>query len=217
MPVHIPQALFPLFRSAGRAQKLPAKTTIFTQGDPAAQVYLVASGRVRAFAMSSTGQETTLEILETGRMFGDSSFLPGIERCVTIQSVIESEIIVCEAEALVRLCHQSEELMLLLFQHMAETCNYLTHQVTRMVHYDSCQKVADFLLCESETRGADQLPYTHEEIAHSVSLNRVTVSRILTEFKSKGWIDSRYGVIQILARKALAELLPENGMAAARV
>ena len=209
MAVNIPEKLFPLFQSAGRVQKLQAQTTIFTQGDPASNFYLVVSGRVRVYALSSAGQENTLEILEAGRIFGDSSFLTGIERCVTIQSIVESEIIVCEAETLIRLCHQSERLMILLFQHMAETCNYLTHQVTRLVHYDRRQKIADFLLCESNSRGVDTLPYTHEEIAHSVALNRVTVSRVLTEFRNKGWIRNSYGKIQIINRFALAEILPE--------
>lgn len=209
MPVHIPPSLTPLFRMAGRAQQLPAAAAIFTQGEPASCFYLVASGRVRAFALSSEGQETTLEILEAGRIFGDSSFLAGAERCVTMETVVASEIIVCRAETLVRMCHQSQELMLLLFQHMAETCNYLTHQVTRLAHYNSREKVADFLLCESDSRQRDELPYTHEEIAQSVSLNRVTVSRILADFRAAGWIDSQYGRIRILNREALRAVLPQ--------
>lgn len=213
MPVHIPTTYVSLFRSIGRSRRMPPEAVVFLQGDPASHLYLVASGRVRAFALSPSGQEITLEVLEAGRIFGDTSFLSGIPRSVTIQTITETEIIVCRAEALIRLCHQSEELMLLLFQHMAETCNYLIHQVTRLVHYDSRQKVADLLLCESASRGrvspSAELPYTHEEIARSVSLNRVTVSRILGEFKAKGMIGSRYGRITLLDRAALAALLPD--------
>jgi len=209
MPINIPQAYFPLFRSAGHIRRLPPGTNIFTQGEPAAYIYLVTSGRVRAFALSTEGQETTLEVLETGRIFGDSSFLSGTHRTVTIRTVTAAEIVVCRTDRLVQLCRGSEEVMVLLFQHMAETCNYLTHQVTRLVHYNSRQKVADFLLCESASRGLDALPYTHEEIARSVSLNRVTVSRIIGELKSQGLIDGRYGVIRVLDRAALQRLLPE--------
>lgn len=214
MPVHIHENDFSLFRSVGRVQQLPANTTIFTQGDPAETIYLVTSGRVRVFSLSSAGKENTLEILESGRIFGDSSFLSGAHRSVTIQTVTETEIVVCQAEALLHLCHQSEELMMLLFQHMTDTCNYLTHQITRLIHYDSRQKVADFLLCESASRDrlshGDPLPYTHEEIAESVSLNRVTVSRILKDFRLQGWIDSRYGAIRILQRESIAGILPDN-------
>ena len=97
---------------------------------------------------------------------------------------------------------------MLIFRHMADTCNYLTHQISRLVQYDSVQKVADFLLCEAESRGSSALPYTHQEIADSVSLNRVTVSRILSDFRGKGWIRSHYGSISILSPGALRSLLP---------
>lgn len=214
MPINIPEAYFANFRSEGRVQRFSAKETVFKQGDLAMYLYLVTSGRVRAYTLSSDGQEITLEVLEAGRIFGDSSFLSGAYRAVTIQAVTDAEIVICQTEKLLGLCQRSEELMVLLFQHMAETCNYLTHQVARLVHYDSRQKVADFLLCESASRGQTHsgavLPYSHEEIAQSVSLNRVTVSRILAEFKAKGMIDSRYRGVVIVDREALAAVLPAN-------
>ena len=214
VPINIPERYFADFRSAGRVQRFAAKESVFKQGDLATHLYLVTTGRVRAYTLSSDGQEITLEVLEAGRIFGDSSFLAGAYRAVTIQAVTDAEIVVCQTEKLLSLCQRSEELMVLLFQHMAETCNYLTHQVARLVHYDSRQKVADFLICESASRGQTQpgavLPYSHEEIAHSVSLNRVTVSRILAEFRAKGMIDSRYRGVCILDRAALAAVLPTD-------
>ena len=210
MSIHIPAEYFPLFRSAGHARALPADTDIFVQGDPASCIYLVTRGRVRAFAMSADGRETTLEVLTAGRIFGDSSFLSGIRRSVTIRTVTAAELVVCPTDRLVELCRGSAEVMVLLFQHMAETCNYLTHQVTRLVHYDSRQRVADFLLCESDSRGREELPYTHEEIAQSVSLNRVTVSRILSELKERGAVAGGYGSVRITDRAALRALLPEG-------
>lgn len=212
MPVNIPERYFAELRAGGRVQRFQAGETIFQQGDLATHLYLVTMGRVRVYTLSREGQETTLEVLEAGRIFGDSSLLAGAHRAVTIQAVTAVELVSCKTETLVELCGHSQGLMVLLFQHMAETCDYLTHQVVRLVHYDSRQRVADFLLCESASRGQvsanDVLPYSHEEIAHSVSLNRVTVSRVLAEFKGLGLIDSHYRGVQILDRSALSALLP---------
>ena len=220
MPVRIPNTFFPLFRSIGRIRQLPPLTPIYAQGDPAANFYLVTRGRVRAFALSSAGKEITLEVLDEGRIFGDGSFLGGTHRSVTMETVTESEVVSCRSEDLLCLCHQSEELMTLIFQHMAETCNYLTHQITRLVSYNSEQKIADFLLCESDCRGPSCpraiLPYTHEEIAHSVSLNRITVTRVLSSFKARELIDCQYGEIRILNRNALSKLLPDDRAASIR-
>lgn len=208
MAVKIPESYFPIFLSVGRVQRLSAGETVFLQGDSASDLYLITRGRVRAYTISPAGKEITLEVLDAGRLFGDSSFLRGSRRSVTVETVTESEIVVASADKLLPVCRSSEELMMLAFQHMADTCNYLTHQISRLVHYDSVQKVADFLLCESENRASSALPYTHEEIADSVSLNRVTVSRILSDFRAKGWIEAGYGCIRIIDRAHLQALLP---------
>ena len=208
MAIQIPEKYFSVFLSAGRAEELPAGTNIFMQGDAASDLYLITRGRVRAFTLSPAGKETTLEVMEAGRIFGELALLSGSHRSVSIQTVTDCQIVTASTEKLLPLCLDSEELTMLIFRHMADTCNYLTHQIGRLVQYDSVQKVADFLLCESERRKSASLPYTHQEIADSVSLNRVTVSRILSDFKEKGWIDSHYGSISILSPGDLRGLLP---------
>ena len=208
MAIQIPEKYFSVFLSAGRAEELPAGTNIFMQGDAASDLYLITRGRVRAFTLSPAGKETTLEVMEAGRIFGELALLSGSCRSVSIQTVTDCQIVTAPTEKLLPLCLDSEELTMLIFRHMADTCNYLTHQISRLVQYDSVQKVADFLLCEAESRGCSALPYTHQEIADSVSLNRVTVSRILSDFRGKGWIRSHYGSISILSPGALRSLLP---------
>ena len=208
MAIQIPEKYFSVFLSAGRVEELPAGTNIFMQGDAASDLYLITKGRVRAFALSPAGKETTLEGMEAGRIFGELSLLSGSCRSVSIQTVTDCQIVTAATEKLLPLCLDSEELTMLIFRHMADACNYLTHQISRLVQYDSVQKVADFLLCESESRKSAALPYTHQEIADSVSLNRVTVSRILSDFKEKGWIGSHYGSIFLLSPDDLRGLLP---------
>ena len=208
MSVHIPEKYFSVFYSAGRAAEFPALTNVFMQGDAASDLFLITKGRVRAFTLSPAGKETTLEVMEAGRIFGELALLSGSCRSVSIQTVTDCQIVTAPTEKLLPLCLDSEELTMLIFRHMADTCNYLTHQISRLVQYDSVQKVADFLLCEAESRGCSALPYTHQEIADSVSLNRVTVSRILSDFRGKGRIRSHYGSISILSPGALRSLLP---------
>jgi len=198
-----------LLIGAGREIKLKAGEIVYMQGEPADELYVVASGRVRAYCVTETGKSVTLEVIGNGRIFGDSSFLPGFERKVNIESVVDSRLIVFKTENMIKLCHQNADLMLLLFRHMTETCDYLTHQLTSIVNYDSRQRIADFLLTESERRSCDELSYTHEQIAESTALNRVTVSRILAEFKAACWISSKYGRIEIKDRNALEKLIEE--------
>ena len=50
--------------------------------------------------------------------------------------------------------------------------------------------------------------YIDEEIADSTSLNRVTVSRIISDLKQQKLINVRYGNIEIINRNELKKLLP---------
>lgn len=207
MAVTIPDNFIDTLKKQGEIRRYSPKEKIFTQGDIASHFYMVASGRVRVYNILPSGAERTIEILESGRIFGDSSFLSNSRRTVNIEAVTDSEIIICHTEHLISLCAKSEHLMRIVFQHMADTCNYLTSQLVQAGQYNSVQKVAAFLISESENRRQSVLPYTHEEVAASVSLNRVTVSRIMTDFKKSNFIKSAYKTIEITDKYGLKKLL----------
>lgn len=210
MAVLIPEDLLLLVKKSSETEIHPPGSKVFTQGEDASHFFIVAKGRVRVYSVSPNGKERTIEVLDKGRIFGDSSFLTESKRNVNIEAVIKSEIICCRSEDMIEICSKSKRLMNLIFQHMADTCNYLTHQIVRGSHYNSEQKVADFLLTESNIRQQNILPYTHEEIAASTSLNRVTVSRIVSKFKEEKIVDVKYGRIEIWDKAALEKLLPDT-------
>ena len=210
MPVIIPENLISKLRTSGDTEIYAPKSKVFIQGDIASNFYIISAGRVRVFAFTPDGHERTIEILEVGRVFGESSFLSNIHRSVNIEAVITSEIIKCTIETLISLCTQTEELLRLLFQHMADTCNYLTEQIVRESYYDSTQKVVAFLLNESANRCQAILPYSHEEIAASVGLNRVTVTRIVANLKKQQLVKVNYRSIEVCDVLQLSNILPEK-------
>ncbi|MDD5958537.1 MAG: helix-turn-helix domain-containing protein, partial [Ligilactobacillus ruminis] len=73
-------------------------------------------------------------------------------------------------------------------------------------NYDSIQKVADFLLTETNPN-EPVIPYTHSDLAGCLNLNRVTVSRIMEEFKAERMVEYGRGTIRVLKRQKLEELL----------
>ena len=208
MSVVIPAELISILRTSENTEIYSPKDKIFIQGAIASGFFIVSSGRVRVFTITAEGHERTIEILEVGRVFGESSFLSNAYRSVNIEAVIASEIIKCTTEEILSLCIKSEELLRLLFQHMAETCNYLTAQLVQGTYYNSTQKVAAFLLNESANRQQTLLPYSHEEVAASTGLNRVTVSRVIANLKKRQLINVYYRTIEVCDVIRLKELLP---------
>ena len=210
MPVVLPENLIPLLRTSGKAGIYSPKAKIFTQQEIASGFYIISRGRVRVFTITADGHERTIEILEVGRVFGESSFLSNTCRTVNVEAVITSEIIKFSTEELIALCIKSEELIKFLFQHMADTCNYLTEQLIQSTYYDSTQKVVAYLLNESANRHQSVLPYSHEELAASIGLNRVTVSRVISNLKNQQLIKTNYRTIEVSDALRLKKLLSKK-------
>lgn len=210
MPVTIPSRYFDVFEKQGRRLHLPENKIIYNENERSTTFYIVASGRVRVYVSSETGKQTTLEVLKKGRIFGDNSFLSNAYRQTTIETVTESEIIEVERGKVIDILASEKELMVLVFQHITEMTDHLTHQIYSLTNYNSTQKVADFLLNETNN-GRNSIPYTHDNVASCLNLNRVTVSKIISRFENAGWMESSYGVIRIFAPDQLRELLKNTG------
>lgn len=215
MPVSIPKKYYPLFRQAGTEKFLPEHTTIFSQGDTATKLYLITKGKARAYFLSPSGQSTTLEVLEEGRIFGDTAFLGRAFCPICVETLEESHLIQCNPEKALPFFCAHEKLMLLLLQHMTETSNRLVHQIDRLIHYTSEQRLADFLLQESANT-ENALYFTHDNLAECLGLNRVTVSHIMKKFADQGFLENGYGKIRLKNKAGLAQLLPSPFMGIAK-
>ncbi|XCP83528.1 Crp/Fnr family transcriptional regulator [Roseburia hominis] len=208
----IPEKFFDLFCSIGIQKSYCKDEIIYFQNDSADFLYLVLSGRVRVYTLASSGKETTLEIIEKGRIFGESSFLSEHIRPTTVAAVNQVLLVSCSIQDLIPVLSNSTELMTLIFQHLSETCNHLSRQIHRLTNYDRYQKISSFLLEETlipnQDKGIEQnmLPYTHEEIAETLGMNRVTVSKVLSHFAKQNLIQSKYGKIVILDRESLKKI-----------
>ncbi len=206
MAIHIDDKFFPMLENIGTVRIYKAGMPIFVQEEKAENIYIVESGRVRAGTITKEGHEITFEVLNKGRIFGDASFLSQSHRTANITAVTDARIILCKANDMIPLLMQERELLVTMLQHLTDTCNLLSHQIIRNTTYTAKEKVADLLLELSTTYTGD-IPFTHEDIAHSLALNRVTVSRILSAFKNENMIDYSYGVITIENKEKLRQLL----------
>lgn len=211
--IKIPAHLQLYFEQAGTSLIYAPGETIYLQGETADRLYFIKKGRVRAFYLTRNGKELTYEIIERGRIIGESSFLGKSAYPVSVSAVNQVELLACNLEQLYTSMEQSPELMQIIIRLLSNTLNHLTEQLRRITLYDRYQKIASFLLHETAFPDKDRgvtptsIPYTQEELAVSLGLNRVTVSKVLSEWKAQGVIATAYGHIELLDRGYLEELL----------
>ena len=98
MKVSVPEEYFPLFESIGRRMRVRAGEFVFCESDEANDIYLVIEGRVQVYLGSEDGRQTTLEVLKSGRIFGDASFLEHSVRRANIVAVVDTELISCRMD-----------------------------------------------------------------------------------------------------------------------
>lgn len=205
----IKQELFYYFEKVGIKNKYHPHDIIYIQEEDAKCLYLITKGRVRVYEVSTSGQEITFDVLDQGRIFGESSFFQNAYRPTTVSAINEVELILCKLEDLYPYLHESTELTLSLLQIMNETCNHLTKLLKWSQTYNRYEKVAAFLLDLTKQDNVYKdiidgvIPYTHQDIAASTGLARVTVTKILNQFEKENYIKIKYGKIKVIDKKGL--------------
>ncbi len=214
--MHIPESLFQYFEEAGQRRRYRAGEVIYMEADDASGLYLVLKGRVRAFWVSPRGGEMTFEVLERGRIFGESSFFRHSVRPATVAAVTDVALVICRVSELYPYLCKSGELTISLLQMLSQSCDYGTYLLKKACFYNRYEKVAAFLVEQTQCDNPDKgiyhgvLPYTHEEVAACVGLSRVTTSKVLGEFAKKGYICSQYRSIQVLDKDGLSSICPQE-------
>lgn len=211
----VPKHLFQYFEAAGIKKSFPANSIVYMQGDSAPGIYLICRGRVRMFYTSDSGKEITIQIIGEGQLIGESAFLSHASRETTILAVNEVELIACNMNRLFPYIQENRELNELILRLLMENYGALFSQLKRLTLYDSRQRVASYLLDQTaalhEELGIvdDTLPYTHEELAVCLNLNRVTVTRILNQFAAEGWVQLKQKKIHVADKMSLEKVLTE--------
>ena len=191
--------------SEGRSpRKYRAGQMVYLQGTPPDCFYYLASGSVRSFISSPSGEERVLTVHRAGDLMGEASFFDGCPRVTSAMALEDCLILSVNREQLDRAFQRHPELALPMLQHLARTVRLLSGQVDQMAFRPARWRVANYLLTLSPAGGP--VSCTQDDIAAAVSASRVTVSRVLNEFAQKGWVALSYRGVRLLERERLYEL-----------
>ena len=180
--------LFDYFKQAGTIKHYQKNDIIYMQDDHADELCLVLKGRVRVYHITKNAYRPT-----------------------TVSAINDVEIITCHLEDLYPYLSSSLDLTITLLKMFNDNCNHLTQLLKWAQTYDRFEKVAAFLYELSATNNIEKnllfgdIPYTHQEIADSLAISRVTVTKVLNQFKDEGLISIEYGHIKVLKRDKLYE------------
>ena len=177
---------------------------IYLQNTEATCFYYLKKGRVKSFIQSPDGGERVLNLYQEGSLFGEASFFDELPRVSSAVAMTPCELVPIDRELLSREFAAHPELALAMMKYLARTVRLLSDQVDQMAFRPARWRVARFLTVNADGNGRVSCP--QEEIAATISVSRVTVSRILNQLAREGFISLGYRSVQILDRPGLEAL-----------
>jgi len=90
----IPEEILAELSQIAEVKVVPARTVIFSQGDPGDSCFIINFGRVRVFRKGKEDVVTELARLGPGNSFGEMALLTGQSRSASVETLVETHLAV---------------------------------------------------------------------------------------------------------------------------
>jgi CRP-like cAMP-binding protein len=187
-----------------RQRRFEPREVVFSEGDRAANSWLVRSGRVSIMVESCDARAMQIELLDKGQAFGLFCRLGGDRGVYPCTAVAEGPV-----TALLVPDSVIDELLGLnpaLARQACELCAQRLAFLQKLLSLS--QEPAEYRVAAALHRAflihGAKVPLTRKEIAEQVGTTIETVFRILASFRKHGWVDTASGSILIKDPAAVA-------------
>ena len=171
-------------------------------------LFLIRSGRLRAYILSDEGREITIYRLFERDMclFSASCMMRSIQFEVIIEAEKDSEFWIIPPEIYKSIMEESAPLANYTNEIMATRFTDVMWLIEQILWKSLDKRVAAFLLEEAVLEETKELKITHETIANHLGSHREVITRMLRYFQSEGMVTLSRGTVKITDDKKLAEL-----------
>lgn len=181
----------------------------FFEGDCGIGFYVILSGKVKIFKLSTEGKEQILHILEAHEPFGEAVVFAGENYPASAQALAETRVLFFPRQKFVGLIRREPSLALSMLALLAQRLRKLTKLVENLSLKEAPSRMAAYLLFLSEQKNSTSnidLDITKNQLAGLLGTIPETVSRILKRMTEEKIIRANGKKISILDRHALAKL-----------
>jgi CRP/FNR family cyclic AMP-dependent transcriptional regulator len=179
---------------------------LFSQGDPAAELFVIEQGRVAIVTKAPDGRESVLAVLEGGAMFGELPLFDGAPRSADARALTESRVIVLSYDPVRDVLRARPELLWTVTRLLARWLRATDEALADAVFLDVPGRTAKRLLELAGGGDEFKLPVTQEELAGMVGASRERVNKALALFARLGWLEVKgRGRYRFLDRSALED------------
>jgi CRP/FNR family cyclic AMP-dependent transcriptional regulator len=186
----------------GALRSFPRNVVVVSEGDPTDSLYVVLSGRVKAFVADENGKEVVVNTIGAGDFFGEL-VLDGGARAASIMTLEPSRFFVIPQRDVEALLASNPDFARHLVRKLIGKVRSLTERVRDLALKDVYARLARFLETHSEEREGRRVVaerLTQADIAARIGGSREMVSRILSDLADGGYVSVEAKTI-VLHRK----------------
>jgi CRP/FNR family cyclic AMP-dependent transcriptional regulator len=174
---------------------------IFSQGDPANDVFYVQQGSVKLSVLSRTGKEAVVAILSRGDFFGEGCLAAQPRRIATASAMSASTILVIQKGRMLDVLHTQTAFAERFLAHMLARNIRVEEDLVDLLFNSSEKRLARGLLLLARYGKQDQpllIPaMSQETLAEMIGTTRSRVNFFMNKFRDLGFIEYSGGDIKV--------------------
>ncbi|MCK4532879.1 Crp/Fnr family transcriptional regulator [bacterium] len=195
-------------------QNYKKEEDIFSEGDEGDKLYIVISGLIKIFKISSGERIKTLALLKKGDFFGEMAILDKELRSATAQAMEDTEMMVIDNKSFRLLLKDNSGMLFNMIETLCFRLREANKQIQIMTFQNIMGRTAAALLNLAARSGEKtqkgikiNMEITHQELANLVGTAREIITKVLSSFKRNGYliIDDHY--ITIIDKEKLKEVI----------
>jgi len=192
----------------------PAGAVLFVESQPSRGVFFLSRGRIKLSVCARDGKTLILRVAQSGEVLGVGAAVCSRTYEATAETLEPCEISFFRPSDLIRLMSQYNEFALRMTEHLSHEYNCTCRELRSLMLSESVSErlarlLVGWLDTNGDTKHRDQikLALTHEEIAQMIGTSRETVTRLLTGFRKKQFVQQHGSTIVVRNRGALESLI----------
>lgn len=178
--------------SARRVAKYARSAVVFSQGDPATEVFYLQQGSVKLAVLSRAGKEAIVAILRPGDFFGEGCLAGQPRRMATASALSASTVLVVEKPQMLDMLHTQPALAGRFLSHMLARNIRIEEDLVDLLFNSSEKRLARALLLLSRYGKGEQplrITLSQETLAEMVGTTRSRVNFFMNKFRDLGFIE----------------------------
>jgi CRP/FNR family cyclic AMP-dependent transcriptional regulator len=186
----LPDALLQRIADRAPVRKFPKHAVLVMEGDDTDSLYVLLSGRVRAYVSAADGRELEVNRMGRGEYFGEVT-LDGGPRSASVAALEDCGCAVVPRAELNRLLQDVPEFGQHMIRKLAHRVRTLTGHMRDLALMDVYGRVARLLLDLAEDvdgRLVIKEALTQKDIARRIGCSREMISRIFSDLSQGGYL-----------------------------